>query len=160
MSIDKIVAKQYRDKVNQAVSQFGSLAMLPNHGLPKEGWLRTVRTALGMSGTQLAKNLGVTKARVSKAEHDEPNGSVTLKTMQAMADAMGCKFVYAIVPKQKVEDVIRERAIEKARTQVKTASTHMALEAQSLSKEQLEYEIERIAVQIVDKLPSDFWNDE
>ena len=160
MSIDKIVAKQYRDKVNQAVSQFGALSMLPNHGLPKEGWLRTVRTALGMSGTQLAKKLGVTKARISKAEQDEPHGSVTLKTMQTRAEAMGCKFVYAIVPKQNVEDVIKERAIEKARTQVKAASTHMALEAQSLSKEQLEFEIERIAAQIMDKMPSDFWNDE
>lgn len=160
MSIEKIVAKQYRDKVNQAVSQFGSLTMFPNHGLPKEGWLRTVRTALGMSGTQLAKKLGVTKARVSKAEQDEPHGSVTLKTMQTMAEAMDCKFVYAIVPKQNVENVIKERAIEKARTRVKTASTHMALEAQSLSKEQLEYEIERIAAQMVDKMPSDFWNDE
>lgn len=160
MSIDKIVAKQYRDKVNQSVSQFGSLSMLPNHGLPREGWLRTVRTALGMSGTQLAKKLGVTKARIFKAEHDEPHGSVTLKTMQAMAEAMDCKFVYAIVPKKNVEDVITERALEKARAQAKTASTHMALEAQSLSKEQLEFEIERIATQIMDKMPPDFWNDE
>lgn len=160
MSIDKIVAKQYRDKVNQAVSQFGSLTMLPNNGLPTEGWLRTVRTALGMSGTQLAKKLGVTKARVSKAEQDEPHGSVTLKTMQTMAEAMDCKFVYAIVPKQNVEKVIKERAIEKARVQVKAASTHMALEAQSLNKDQLEFEIDRIAAQIMDKMPSDFWNDE
>ena len=160
MSIDKIVAKQYRDKVNQAVSQFGSLTMLPNHGLPKEGWLRTVRTALGMSGTQLAKKLGVTKARISKAEQDEPHGSVTLKTMQSMAEAMDCRFVYAIVPKQPVEDVIKERAIKKAREQVKAASTHMALEAQSLNREQLEFEIARIAAQIIDKMPSDFWNDE
>ena len=160
MSIDKIVAKQYRDKVNQAVSQLGSLSMSPNHGLPKEGWLRTVRTALGMSGTQLAKKLGVTKARISKAEQDEPRGSVTLKTMQSMAEAMDCKFVYAIVPKQNVEDVIKERAIEKARVQVKAASLHMALEAQSLSKEQLEFEIERIAAQIIEKMPSDFWDDQ
>jgi hypothetical protein len=43
---------------------------------------------------------------------------------------------------------------------VKAASTHMALEAQSLSKEQLEFEIERIAAQIIDKMPSDLWNDE
>ena len=160
MSLDKIVAQQYRDKVNQAVSQFGSLSMLPNHGLPKEGWLRTVRTALGMSGTQLANKLGVTKARISKAEQDEPHGSVTLKTVQSMAEAMDCRFVYAIVPKRNVEDVIKERAIEKARAQVKAASIHMALEAQSLSKEQLEFEIERIAAQIIDKMPSDFWNDE
>ncbi len=155
MSIEKIVAKQYRDKVNQAVSQFDGFSMLP-----QEGWLRTVRTALGMSGPQLAKRLGVTKARISKAEQDEPSGSVTLKTMQAMAEAMDCKFVYAVVPKQDVEDIIKQRAIEKAKVQVKSASTQMALEAQALSKEQLEYEVERIAAQIVEKMPSDLWNEE
>ncbi len=160
MSIDKIVAKQYRDRVNQAVSQFGDVAIQPNHGLPEEGWLRTVRTALGMTGTQLAKKLGVTKARVFKAEQDEPHGSVTLKSMQAMAEAMDCHFVYAIVPKNNVEDVIKQRALEKAREQVNAASTHMTLEGQSLSKEQLEYEIERVAAQIMDKMPSDFWNEE
>lgn len=155
MSIEKIVAKQYRDKVNQAVNQFGNFSIRP-----QEGWLRTVRTALGMSGTQLAKRLGVTKSRVSKAEQDEPLGSVTLKTMRNMAEAMDCKFVYAVVPNENVEVIIGQRAKEKARLQVKAASTYMALEAQSLNKEQLEFEIERIAAQIIDKMPSDFWNDE
>ncbi len=154
MSIEKIVAKQYRDKVNQAVNQFGGFSMFP-----QEGWLRTVRTALGMTGTQLANRLGVTKARISKAEQDEPAGSVTLKTMQSMAAAMDCKFVYAVVPKQNVEEVIKHRAVEKARIQVKAASTQMALEAQSLSREQLEFEIERVAADIMDKMPADFWND-
>ena len=155
MSIEKIVAKQYRDKVNQAVSQFDGFSMLP-----QEGWLRTVRTALGISGPQLAKRLGVTKARISKAEQDEPSGSVTLKTMQTMAEAMDCKFVYAVVPKQDVEEIIKQRAIAKAKAQVKSASTQMALEAQALSKEQLEYEVERIAAQIVEKMPADLWSDE
>ena len=154
MSIDKIVAKQYRDKVNQAVKQFGNFSMSP-----PEGWLRTVRTALGMSGPQLAKRLGVTKARISKAEQDEPAGSVTLRTMHTMAEAMGCRFVYAVIPETEIEEVIKQRAIKKAREQVKTASTHMALEAQTLSKEQLDFEIKRIAAEIVEKMPSDFWND-
>ena len=98
----KVVAKQYRDKVNQAVNQFGGFIMLP-----KEGWLRTVRKALGMSVTQLAKKAGVTKARISKVELDEPRGGVTLKTMMTMAEAMDCKFVFAIIPKQNIEDVIK-----------------------------------------------------
>ena len=154
MSIDKIVAKQYRDKVNQAVEQFGGFSMFP-----PEGWLRTVRVALGMTGPQLAKRLGVTKARISKAEQDEPSGSVTLKTMQNMAEAMGCRFVYAVIPEQEVEAVIKQRALQKAKEQVAAASTHMALEAQALNKAQLNFEVERIAAEIVEKIPSDFWND-
>jgi len=154
MSIDKIVAKQYRDKVNQAVRQFGGISMLP-----PEGWLRTIRTALRMSGPQLASRLGVTKARISKAEKDEITGSLTIKTMQNMAEAMGCRFVYAVIPEAEVEEVIKRRAIQKAREKVKSASTHMALEAQTLSKDQLEFEIERIAAEIVEKMPSDLWSD-
>ena len=68
---------------------------------------------LGMSGPQLAKRFGVTKARISKAEHDELSGSVTLKSMQAMAEAMGCRFVYAVIPELEVEEVIKKRAFRK-----------------------------------------------
>lgn len=159
MSLNKLVAKQYRDKVNQAVDQLASFSMLPNRGLPREGWLRTVRKALGMSGVQLARRLRVTKARVSKAEQDEPNGRVTLKTMETMAEAMNCIFIYAVVPKQHVEDLIKEQATRKAYTEVRQAMTHMALEAQSLNEEQTRYEVERIAAELMEKMPSDFWSD-
>ncbi|MGK0442636.1 MAG: putative DNA-binding mobile mystery protein A [Pseudohongiellaceae bacterium] len=154
MSIDKIVAKQYRDKVNESVIRFGDSFMLP-----PEGWIRTVRVALGMSGPQLAKRLGVTKARISKVEKDEPIGGVTLRTMHAMAEALDCRFVYAIVPKKGIESIIKDQAIIKAKARVKAASTHMALEAQSLDKQTLDSEIERIASEIMSKIPSDFWSE-
>lgn len=153
MGIHRIVAKQYRDKVNQAYHQLDGLS------LPPEGWLRTLRHALGMSGPQLAKRLGVTKARVSRAEQDELTGSVTLKTMQSMAEAMSCRFVYAVVPSEEIEDMIKKRALQKAREQVKSASTHMALEAQTLSNDQLAFEIDRLATEIVEKMPSNLWSD-
>ena len=153
MGINRIVAKQYRDKVNQAFHQFGNLS------IPPEGWLRTVRHALGMSGPQMAKRRGVTKARISKAEQDELRGSVTLKTMQSMAEAMDCRFVYAVVPDQEIEEVIKRRALQKAREQVNSASTHMALEAQALNDEQLAFEIDRIASGMLEKMPSDLWSD-
>jgi len=154
MGIEKIVAKQYKDRVNQAVKQFGSVSVGP-----LEGWLKTVRTALGMSGPQLAKRLGVTKSRISKLEHDEPVGSVTLKTMQTTAEAMRCRFVYAVIPEVEIEEIIKQQALKKAGEQVRAASTHMALEAQSLSEKQLAFEIERIAAEIIEKTPSDLWND-
>lgn len=154
MGIEAIVLKQYRDKVNKAIIRFDGYSMPLS-----EGWLKTVRKALGMSGAQLAKRLGVTKGRVSQAESGELSGSVTLRTMQAMAEAMGCRFVYAVVPDKDIESVIRDQAIIKAKARVKAASTHMALEAQSLGKEALESEIERIASEIISKMPSDFWSE-
>ena len=154
MGIEAIVTKQYRDKVNQAVKQFGGYSMPVS-----EGWLKTVRKALGMSGAQLAKRLGVTKGRISQAESAEQDGGVTLKTMQSMAEAMHCRFVYAIVPEKDIESLIKEQAIKKAKERVKVASTHMALEAQSLDAKTLDSEIERIASEIMSKMPSDFWSE-
>jgi hypothetical protein len=36
----------------------------------------------------------------------------------------------------------------------------MALEAQSLNDEQLAFEVERLMSEIIEKMPSDLWNDE
>ncbi len=155
MGIEAVVLKQYQNKVNQALKQFEGYATPTS-----EGWLKTVRKAIGMSGSQLANRLGVTKGRVSQAESAELTGSATLKSMQNMAQAMNCRFVYAVIPEKEIERVIRDRAVLKAKEQIKAASTQMALEAQALSDEQLAFEVDRLASEIIEKMPSDLWNDE
>ena len=152
--MEKIVIKQYQSKVNQAVEKFDGLPMLP-----PEGWLRTVRNALGMTGLQLAQRLSVSKAQVSKAEKGELAGSVKLETIRKMAGAMNCRFIYAVVPEKEIGQVIKEQAIKKAKERVNAASIHMALEDQTLSKEALEEEVERIASEIMEKMPSDLWRE-
>ena len=154
MGIQAIVVKQYREKVNQVVKQFA------DYSAPlSEGWLVTVRKALGMSGTQLAKRIGVTKGRISQAEAGELAGSLTLRTMQTMAEAMGCRFVYAVVPEQDIETIIKDQAVKKAMVRVNAVSTHMALESQVLDQKATYAEIERIQSEIMRKMPSDFWNE-
>ncbi len=155
MGIEAVVLKQYQNKVNQALKQFGEYVMPTS-----EGWLKTVRKAIGMSGSQLANRLGVTKGRVSQAESAELTGSATLKSMQNIAQAMNCRFVYAVIPEKEIERVIRDRAVLKAKEQIKAASTQMALEAQALSNEQLTFEVDRLASEIIEKMPSDLWTDE
>jgi predicted DNA-binding mobile mystery protein A len=154
MSIKTIVSQQYRDKINQSAK---TLADFPE--IPPEGWLKTVRKALRMSGAALASRLGVTKARIPKAEKDELSGSLTLKTIQNMAEAMNCKFVYAVIPNDSVDSIIRQQALEKAKQQVEAAAIHMALEAQSLNNEQTKFEIERIANDLIQSMPPTFWHD-
>ena len=127
--------------------------------LPSEGWIRTVRKALGMSGAQLARRMKVTRAHISNSEKSEPSGSLTLKSMTKMAEAMNCQFVYAIVPNDRIETVVYQRALKKARAQVKEASVHMALEDQALNKQQLEQQIERLAQNLMEQMSADLWND-
>lgn len=153
MSIKNIVIAQYQKRVNNAANSAGNLAM------PKEGWIRTVRKALGMSGAQLARRLGVTRAAISNTEKAELVGGVTLKNMQQMAEGLGCRFVYAIVPEKQLEDILDAQARKKALDIVNRTNKHMALESQSLSSEQIEYEIKRLQQDYLKEHFTDLWND-
>jgi predicted DNA-binding mobile mystery protein A len=155
MGVKTIVQQQYRSIVDNAAAGLAGL-----HKTPPEGWLRTVRNALGMSGAELAKKMGVTRARVTQAEHAELAGGITLKSMQATAEAMGCRFVYAIIPpSEHIEDIITAQARKKAMAIVGTASTHMALENQKLPDDKIAWEVERLTREIAREMPPDFWRD-
>lgn len=110
-----------------------------------------------MSGAQLAERMNVTRARVAQAEQAELSGSATLKSMQAAAEAMGCEFVYAVVPKAQIEELILAQARKKSLALVKLASAHMALENQQLSNDRIAEEVDRIAKEIIQEMPADFW---
>ena len=144
--------RQYARALDKAAQQVADLK------LPSEGWIRTMRKALGLSASELARRLGVTKPAIYQAERKEQDGGVTLQHMDRLADAMGGKFVYAIVPATgQVEDILRNQAYSKAEAVVRRASSHMALEKQSLSSKQMKEEIEWLADQLLRERPSDFW---
>ena len=153
MSIKTIITRQYLEKLNQAALKFQSSA------IPSEGWIRTARKALDMSAAQLGRRLGKTRALVSNTEKAELDGGVTLKTMRSMAEAVNCRFVYAFVPEESAETIIRRRAREKAKQRVMEASSHMALEQQTISQSQIEFEIERLAENILREQPGYLWDD-
>ncbi len=126
--------------------------------MPGDGWIATIRKALGMSGAALARRLGVTRARVSQAERAEREGGITLKAMDEFAAAMGCRFVYAIVPEAgRVEDIVSAQARRKAEALVARASGHMALERQALPAKKNRAEVERVARELMEDMPPDFW---
>lgn len=154
MTIKAIVTRQYQDIVDRAGKALATVS------LPPEGWLCTARKALRMSGAQLSRRLGVSRAQISKTEKNELTGGVTLKTMQNMAEAMGYRFVYAIVPQKDTQSLIEKQAHEKALSLVQQANQQMALEAQALSAQQIQYEITRLQQELLEKMPKDFWDDD
>src|SRR4051794_5318688 len=116
MTVKQVARQQYGAIVDRVPAEVRSLSP------PSEGWLRTVRKAFGMSGAQLARRMDLTRARIAHAEQSELSGGITLKSMQTMAEAMGCRFVYAIVPPQPVDVLIEAQAHRKAAALVATAS--------------------------------------
>jgi predicted DNA-binding mobile mystery protein A len=66
---------------------------------PSAGWLRAIRQALGLSLKTVAIRLKQTPQAVKQAEESEAAGTITLKRLEAAAEAMGCRVVYALVPR-------------------------------------------------------------
>ena len=153
MNVHKTATRQYQAIVNRAASRLSDIQT------PTEGWMVTVRKALGMSGAQLARRLGVTRAAVSQTEKHEAHGGVTLRQMQKIAGALGCRFVYAIVPEGDIEDVVRTQAGRKASELVRRASGQMALEEQSLPKEKIRQEVTHLRDGFLRDLPADLWDE-
>lgn len=149
-----MISKQYQEKVNAIATKMQGIKT------PPEGWLCTARKALGMPAAQLARRCGVTRAHISNTEKSELSGGVTVKTLQGMAEAMGCRFVYAIVPENSVEEILVARAKKKALKIVEEANKLMALEGQVLSEEQMVFEVERLQTELRKDMPANFWNDE
>lgn len=152
-TLKNIVKEQYAKRVNNAVESVRDLQ------IPKEGWIATVRKALGMSGAQLARRLNVTRGHISKTEKSELSGSLTIKTMENMARGMDCRFVYAIVPETNIENILEKRAEARAQNMVEKAALQGAMEDQGLSKYQIIKETERLKNELLREMPSDFWND-
>jgi len=154
MRVKPLVSRHYRQLVDDAAKDTQALAV------PPEGWIRTVRKALNMSGAQLAARIGSTRGLVSQTEKNETFGKASVKSLQQMADAMGCRLVYAIIPKSStIESLIADQARKKARTVVQYAGQQMALEDQALNPKQMEREIERLQNRFISEMPSDLWND-
>lgn len=151
MSVKDTARKQYVRIADRAAEQFAMLQP------PSEGWLASLRKALGMSGAQVAKRMGVTRSAVYQAERNERDGAITISQMEKLAEAMGGRFVYAIIPEGSVQDVIRAQAYRKAEARIRRASAHMALEKQSLPDAQTKQRIEELAAELMRDMPSDFW---
>lgn len=153
MNVKQTARRQYARIIDAAGKHTAGLYA------PREGWLTTMRKALGMSAPQLAQRVQVSRSAIYQAERKEREGGITIRQMEKLADSLGGRFVYAIVPDEGgVGAQIHAQARAKAAGIVRRASSHMALEKQSLPDSQVSKEIERLADQLARDLPPGLWD--
>lgn len=124
---------------------------------PQGGWIRSIRTALGMSGEALAARLGITQAAVAKLEHGEVTGGITIGKLDEIAVALDCTLIYALVPNSTLEDTVRRQARLMAAQQLGYAASTMALEGQAIDDESQDDFLDNRAQQLLES--ADIWND-
>lgn len=112
--------------------------------VPPRGWMKAIREALGMTARQLAARMGVSPSRIPVIEKAEVTGATTIKTLREAAEAMNCTFVYAFVPTKPLDDLLRDRAVQKTRKNIARLDHTMRLENQALLKSDLDDEQRRM----------------
>lgn len=127
-------------------------------GLSNIGWIKTIREALGMTSSQLAKRAGLSQSRISHIEKAETDGNIKLSTMQNIAQGLDMEFVYGFVPKDTLEYMVREQAKKISLERMKRLSHTMSLELQELSAKDKESTLKDMIDKILIDEPKDFWN--
>ncbi len=147
--------KLIREQLEASLQRFEPLHAV---SIPGKGWIRAIRDGLGMTARQLAGRLGIAQQSVARIERDERTGSVTIKTMQRIAEGLDCTFVYGFVPNSSLEETIRDQAKLIALNRLTQASQTMLLENQMLSNLENKIMLTEIVEELVNTLPSYLWD--
>lgn len=108
-----------------------------------------------MTTTQLAQKINVTQPRVINLEKNERNTKIS--TMERIADALNCDFVYAFVPRENIDDIIYNQAKKKALKILNKVNTNMSLENQLTNSDEL---VEDLIKDLLDDNISRIWDEE
>ena len=152
MTVARTKRRQAESKINQASKASRAFEK------PLGGWLAAFQEAIGMSAPALADRLGISRNSVYSSIEKERLGSISVNQLEKMAEAMGGKLIYAIVPREgDTEHIVMTQARKKAKRIIQRTRAHMALEEQTEGLRSQEEMIGELAYEMVREMPRDFW---
>ncbi|GAO99016.1 helix-turn-helix protein [Caedimonas varicaedens] len=126
--------------------------------MPSQGWIKTIRMALKMTSKQLGKRIQKTQQNVSILEKNEVEGTITLQSLEEMARVLNCKFYYAFIPEDSLEERFKKQILKKAQEEMAYISHSMRLENQDTSREEIEHQMKEIARELEQKNTQRIWD--
>lgn len=91
-------------------------------------------------------------------EKSEAAGNITVRSLRRAAQAMGCERVYAFVPREDLESIVREQVEKAAKENLKSISHTMSLEDQGLSADENAKLIAKLAADWTREPPRHMWD--
>ncbi len=126
---------------------------------PPNGWINAIRKTLNMTMSQLGRKLKMTRQGVSRIEISEKTGSISIKSLKDVAQAMDLKLVYGFVPKDgSIENLIDRKALELAQRIVRRTNHTMKLEDQAIGEAQIQESINELAADFKRELNKSLWD--
>lgn len=146
-------------QLQQLNSKMLGFASLKHVAVPPTGWIKAIRTAIGMSMLQLGNKLTISKQGILDIEKREKEGSITLKSLKEIGRALDMQLVYGFVPNDgSIEALIEKRATELATKIVLRTSNTMKLEDQGNTNMRIEKAIKERAEEIKKEMPKILWD--
>lgn len=146
-------------QIEQLDTKFKAFSKLQEVSTPSSGWIKAIRTSVGMSMQQLANRLSITKQSVREIELREKDGSISIKNLREIAVALEMELVYGFVPKDgSLDALINRKSRELASKIVSRTSNSMKLEDQENSKKRLVKAIEERSAQLKHEMPKVLWD--
>ena len=121
------------------------------------GYIHEIRESLEMSTYDLAERMGVREPTVMDIEASEHNGTITLKSLERAAEALGCKLVYALVPDISLEQMVTAQSRLRAKQMSASVFRTMALEQQTADDSENEMLIAELADDVLRKGKRELW---
>jgi len=127
---------------------------------PKNGWLKIIREALGMTASQLSRYIKISPAGVSKAEKNEELGNITLNTMKKFAEKLECEFVYFLIPKEgSLSKTVEKKTLQYSIKINDQASHTMSLEEQGISDSEKKMHLMEIYQELLRSNSNKIWDE-
>lgn len=127
--------------------------------IPDNGWINTIRTTIKMTLEQLGRRLNMTKQGVKRIEESEAAGTITIKSLKEVGNALEMKFVYGFVPIDGSIDSLLDRKSRILAEKIILRTNHnMMLEDQEIEKGNLKNAIEDLAQEIKFELKKIIWD--
>lgn len=150
------LSKSKRRILDQKLSLYSKMSF----AVPKNGWIKAIREALGMTTVQLGERMKIAASNITILENREITKATSLETMERAAKAMGCKFIYALIPDTSLEEVVQMQARKSAKALIQEIHHHMKLEKQKVNLEVEKDQINELAEEILTKMDSRLWRKE
>lgn len=132
------------NQLDRSLQPYQTASAMPR---PAKGWIHTIRQALGVSSGELARRLRTSRQLPLQLEKSEAEDRITLKSLRAVAGALDCDLVYALVPRAgSLRELTENRARAEAQKHVQDVEHSMALEDQAAGRidEAIEAETRRL----------------
>jgi len=143
-------------QLNNKMLHFATLKQVAT---PPTGWIKAIRTTLGMSMQQLGNKLNITKQAILDIEKREKDGFITIKSLKEIARALDMQLVYGFVPNNgSLDALIEKRATELATKIVLRTYNTMKLEDQGITNERIKKAIKERAEEIKNEMPKILWD--